>query len=297
MISFDVKDLKVPQLHGFLLAAVAPRPICFASTMDAAGNVNLSPFSFFNVFGSNPPIAIFSPARSGRTGLTKHTLDNVKEVGEVVINVVSYDMVQQMSLASTEYPKGVNEFVKAGFTMLPSETVKPPRVKESPFHMECVVQQVIETGTQGGAGQLVIAEIKKIHISEAVMTEGKIDQNKIKVVGRLGENWYSKGFGDALFEVQKPLTTMGIGVDKLPEKIRLSKILTGNNLGMLGNVEQIPGDGELGAYLERGAINELFEDYKHNKARLEEELHIFARNLLNENKVHEAWLVLLASLR
>jgi flavin reductase (DIM6/NTAB) family NADH-FMN oxidoreductase RutF len=234
------QDLKVPQLHGFLLGAISPRPICFASTIDQDGNPNLSPFSFFNVFGSNPTTLIFSPARRGRDNTTKHTLENVKVVGEVVINVVNYNMVQQMSLASCEYPKGVNEFIKSGFTPIASEQIKPWRVKESPVQMECIVKQIIETGTGGGAGNLVICEIVCMHIDESVLDiNGQIDQHKIDLVGRLGKDWYVRASGEALFEVAKPNTELGIGIDALPDIIKNSE-LTGNELGMLANVSSLP---------------------------------------------------------
>ena len=238
MLTINPKEVKVPVLHSYLLGAVAPRPIAFASTIDKNGNPNLAPFSFFNVFSANPPIAIFSPARSGRTGITKHTHDNINEVPEVVINVVSYSMVQQTSLASTEYPKGVNEFEKAGFTALKSELVKPYRVKESPVQMECKVNQVIELGNQGGAGNLVVCEVLLIHVDENILDANKnIDPNKIDLVSRMGGNWYCRASGNTLFEVEKPIATMGIGIDKIPAHIRNSKVLTGNNLGQLGNVE------------------------------------------------------------
>ena len=296
MVTINPSEVKVSYLHQLLLAAVAPRPICFASTIDKDGNPNLSPFSFFNVFSANPPVAIFSPAISGRTGLTKHTLDNIREVPEVVINIVNYDMVEQMSLASSEYPKGVNEFLKSGFTMEPSELIRPYRVKESPVQFECTIREVMELGKEGGAGNLVICDIKKIHIRREVMTGDKIDQKKIKLIARLGGDWYCKAFGDALFEVAKPLTTIGIGVDSLPEKIRNSKILTGNNLGKLANIECIPSNEEVQEYIKHGSILELFEDFKNNKEKLHEELHIIARNLLETEKVNEAWCVLMASI-
>lgn len=295
-MTINPKDVKVSELHQQMLAAIAPRPIAFASTIDKEGNPNLSPFSFFNVFSANPPIMIFSPARSGRTGKTKNTLDNVLEVPEVVINVVNYDIVEQTSLASTEYEKGIDEFVKGGFTKENSINIKPFRVKESPVQFECKVKEVIELGKEGGAGNLVVCEVLCMHINENVLTDGKIDQNKIRLVGRLGYNWYCKSFGDSLFEVEKPITTLGIGVDQIPDKIRLSKILTGNNLGQLGNIEKIPSKEEVAKYIEGGAILDLFEDFKHNRTQLENELHIVAKNLLAENKVMEAWKVLLASL-
>jgi flavin reductase (DIM6/NTAB) family NADH-FMN oxidoreductase RutF len=235
------KEIPVGKMHSYLLGAVAPRPIAFASTIDNEGNVNLSPFSFFNCFGANPPILIFSPARRGRDNTTKHSYENVMEVPEVVINIVNYSMVQQASLASVEYPKGVNEFIKAGFTQVPSTLIKPPRVGESPVSFECKVLQVIKTGDQGAAGNLVICEIILAHIKDDILDdEGKIDPFKLDAVARMGGDWYSRAQGDALFKVPKPLDKIGIGVDQLPEKIRNSKILTGNDLGMLGNVEFIP---------------------------------------------------------
>ncbi|MGL4599515.1 MAG: flavin reductase family protein, partial [Bacteroidia bacterium] len=240
MLTLDPKELKIPQLHQYLLHAVAPRPIAFASTIDAQGNPNLSPFSFFNIFSANPPIAIFSPARSGRTGQTKNTFDNAKETRECVINVVNYDMVHQMSLTSTEYPKGINEFVKAGLTELPSLKVKPPRVAESPVQLECKVNDIIELGQNGGAGNLVICEIVLMHIDERVLNPEThmIDQEKIDLVARLGGDWYLRASGNALFKLAKPLTSIGIGVDQIPTAIRNSPVLTGNYLGMLGNSEK-----------------------------------------------------------
>lgn len=295
MLRIDPKEVKTPVLHSYLLGAVAPRPIAFASTIDKDGNPNLAPFSFFNVFSANPPIAVFSPARSGRTGITKHTYDNVKEVPEVVINVVNYDMVQQMSLASTEYPKGVNEFVKAGFTPVASEMVKPFRVKESPAQLECKVKQVIELGEQGGAGNLIICEVVLMHIDEKVLDANQmIDPNKIDLVARLGGNWYSRTNGNALFEVAKPLLNLGIGVDAIPDHIRHSDVLTGNNLGQLGNIEKLPTEADIMHYLASGAINEVFELYGTDRKKLEHQLHHVAKGLLENNKVEEAWKVLLS---
>ncbi len=236
-------EISVPKLHHYLLGAVGPRPIAFASTIDKDGNRNLAPFSFFNVFSANPPILIFSPARSGRTGETKHTHDNVKEVAEVVINVVNYSMVHQMSLASSPYAKGVDEFIKSGFTPIESVTVKPWRVKESPVQIECEVIEVKELGDAGAAGNLIICKVKCIHIDESVLDANEeIDQTKIDQVARMGGNWYCRAHGSALFEVQKPLTTIGIGIDSLPEHIRYSKVLTGNHLGQLGNLEHFPNE-------------------------------------------------------
>lgn len=241
MITLKCEDLSTVELQNYLQYAIAPRPICFASTIDLEDNINLSPFSFFNMFSTNPPVCIFSPARRVRDNTIKHTLENVMEVKECVINIVNYDMVQQMSLASSEYAKGINEFEKSGFTMLPSEVVRPPRVAEAPVQFECVVTQIIPLGDQNGAGNLILAEIKLIHISEAVLGEdGKIDQNKMDLVARLGGDWYCRITEDNLFKIPKPVTTNGIGVDALPALIRNSKILTGNELGLLGNMPNIP---------------------------------------------------------
>jgi flavin reductase (DIM6/NTAB) family NADH-FMN oxidoreductase RutF len=248
MLSILPSEVSVPKLHHYLLGAVGPRPIAFASTLDKDGNRNLAPFSFFNVFSSKPPLLIFSPNRSSRTGETKHTHENVKEVPEVVINIVNYDMVHQMSLASSPYPKGTDEFIKSGFTPIASHTVKPWRVKESPVQLECKVLEVKELGQSGGAGNLIICEVTCIHINESVLNaDGDIDQTKIDLVARMGGNWYCRAHGEALFEVQKPLTTIGIGIDALPEHIRNSKRLTGNDLGQLGNLEHFPEPAEIDA--------------------------------------------------
>lgn len=271
--SINPKDITVPELHGHLLSAIAPRPIAFASTVDAAGNVNLSPFSFFNVFGANPPIVIFSPARNGRTNTNKHTFENTKETKECVINIVNFPMVEQMSLASTGYDKGVNEFVKAGFTEIASEIVKAPRVKEAPVQLECKVQQIIETGDGGGAGNLVICEVVKLHINEAYLDEnGKIDSVKMDLVARMGGSWYCHATPEAMFEIPKPLLTKGIGVDALPENIRNSEVLSGNNLGRLGNMEAIPTAEEI-KQLEN---NEYFEPYREDG-----NIHEFIKSALN----------------
>ena len=295
MLTINPKEVKVSEFHSYLLGAVAPRPIAFASTVDKDGKPNLAPFSFFNVFSANPPVAVFSPSRSGRTGQTKHTYNNIKEVPEVVINIVNYNMVQQTSLASTEYPKGVNEFEKAGFTAIPSEMVKPFRVKESPAQLECIVKQVIELGTQGGAGNLIICEVVLLHISEDVLDSNKhIDPHKIDLVSRMDANWYCRANGDALFEVVKPTVNIGIGVDKIPAYIRNSKVLTGNNLGQLGNVEKLPDTNEIVAYRNSGAINEAYEMYGSNMEKLHNHLEHIAKGLLENNKVTEAWKVLLS---
>ena len=298
MLSLDPKELPVPKLHGYMLSAIAPRPICFASTVDKDGQVNRRPYSFFNAFGSNPTTLIFSPARRVRDNTTKHTLQNVMETMEVCINVVSHDMVEQMSLSSTEYDKGVNEFVKAGFTELPSEVIKAPRVKESPVQFECKVREVIETGTEGGAGNLIVCEIVKMHINEDVLDdEGKIDQHKIKLVGRLGKDWYVSAFGDALFEIEKPLRTKGIGVDSIPEPIRNSQVLTGNNLGRLGNVEGLPSAEEVSRFKEDPVMQNLEKRFAHHAESYEYESHALAKKLIDAGDVQKAWLVLFASIK
>lgn len=287
-------EIPVSKLHGYLLGAVAPRPIAFASTIDKEGRMNLAPFSFFNVFSSNPPVAIFSPARSGRNAQTKNTYDNVKEVPEVVINAVSYDMVYQTSLASTEYSKGVSEFEKAGFTPVASETVKPFRVKESPVQMECRVRQVIELGEKGGAGNLIICEIFLIHVSDRVLdANGMIDPHKIDLVARMGRDFYCRASGNAVFEVQKPIERLGIGIDSIPQNIRNSKLLSGNDLGKLGNVETLPGGDDVREYKMQRLV-EIFTKFAHDKNMLEEQLHKIAAELLHKGNVNEAWKVLLS---
>jgi flavin reductase (DIM6/NTAB) family NADH-FMN oxidoreductase RutF len=293
MISIDPSSISVPELHQHLLGAIGPRPIAFASTVDEKGNHNLAPFSFFNVFSANPPILIFSPARSGRNNTTKDSYENAKKIPECVINVVTYDMVHQMSLASSPYASNVDEFVKAGFIPVPSETVRPMRVKESPVQFECKIIEVKELGTQGGAGNLIICEVTRIHIREDLMVNGKIDQTKIDLVARMGGNWYCRANGTALFEIAKPLTTLGIGFDNLPHDIRKSKVLTGNDLGQLANVEAIPNETDVNDY-KLIELSELFIKHENDAAQLELELHLLAKELLKENKVEEAWLTLLA---
>jgi flavin reductase (DIM6/NTAB) family NADH-FMN oxidoreductase RutF len=294
MVSIDPKDLPVQKLHQYLLGAIGPRPIAFASTVDAEGKPNLAPFSFFNVFSANPPILIFSPARSGRTNTTKDTYNNVKVVPEVVINVVNYDIVHQMSLASSPYAPGVNEFEKAGFTALKSVNVKPFRVAESPVQFECKVNEVIELGTEGGAGNLIICEVVKIHIHDEVLdSNGMIDQQKIDLVARMGGDWYSRANAESMFEITKPISTCGIGFDALPTDIKSSKILSGNNLGYLAGIEKIPDETYVNEYklLE---LSDLFVSLEDNALALEEELHKRAKSLLDENKLEEAWLTLLS---
>ncbi len=287
-------SLPTPIFHSYLLAAVAPRPIAFASTLDKDGNPNLAPFSFFNVFGSNPPTLIFSPARRVRDNSIKHTLENVQQVKEVVINVVNYDMVQQMSLASTEYPKGVNEFIKAGFTPIPSEKIKPFRVKESPVQFECVVKDIVYTGEEGGAGNLIICEVLLMHIHEDILNEqGKIDQHKIDLVGRLGDDWYVRASGQALFEVEKPLASLGIGVDALPESIRLSSVLTGNDLGMLGNQKELPSKEEAISFIQSDAFKMIVNTI--DKEILSKTSHHVAQHMLKLGYTQEALYYLIAN--
>ena len=289
MISIDPKSIETAKLQGYLQSSVGPRPIAFASTIGKNGIPNLSPFSFFNVFSANPPILIFSPARRVRDNTVKHTLINAEATGEVVINVVNYDMVQQTSLASTEYAEGVDEFVKAGFTPVPSDVVKPFRVKESPVQFECIVTQIIPLGTEGGAGNLILCEVVRIHINEAVLDKnGAIDQHKIDLVSRLGVNWYSRS-NLGLFEVPKPLTTLGVGVDAIPDFIKNSPVFDGNDLGMLGNIESLPTTKEVSIFVDQNfSIKAVLSSDDLEKQHLE------AKKYLLENDVLAAWKVLLA---
>jgi len=288
----DLKDLKTAEKQYYLQHVVAPRPVCFASTIDKAGNINLSPFSFFNLFSSNPPIVIFSPSRRVRDNTTKHTLENVIEVPEVVINIVTYEMVHQVSLASCEYPREMNEFEKAGFTAEPATLVKPPMVKESKVKMECKVVEVKPLGTEGGAGNLVICEVLRMHIDDSLLDENKkIDQRKIHHIARLGGDWYCKVDESNLFTVPKPNTELGIGVDALPESIRNSDILTRNDLGHLANVREIP---IIEPSFDDTHLKNIIQYYSLNPDDMEKELHAYAKKLLAEGKVREAWQVLLA---
>jgi flavin reductase (DIM6/NTAB) family NADH-FMN oxidoreductase RutF len=294
MITFDPKELSVQKVHQLLLGAVGPRPIAFASTVDAEGRNNLSPFSFFNVFSANPPILIFSPARNGRTNTTKDTYNNVKVVPEVVINIVNYDIVEQMSLSSSPYAPEEDEFIKAGFTAVDSELIKPKRVLESPVQMECKVLEVRELGTEGGAGNLVICEVVKIHIHEKYLDEnGLIDQHKISLVARMGGNWYCHANEQSMFEIQKPITTIGIGYDSLPADIKNSEILTGNDLGKLAGILELPNETEVNEY-KLIELSDLFVSLEDNPQELERELHKNAQKLLRENKLEEAWKTLLS---
>ena len=289
MIRINPKEISPVKLQGYLQSSVGPRPIAFASTMDANRTPNLSPFSFFNVFSSNPPILVFSPARRVRDNTIKHTLINCEATREVVINIVNYDIVQQMSLSSTEYPDGVNEFLKSGLTMLPSEIVKPFRVAESPVQFECKVNDIISLGTEGGAGNLIICEVVQMHISEGILdANGLIDQHKIDLVSRMGANWYSRS-NKGLFEIPKPLATMGIGVDQIPDFIKESPVFDGNDLGMLGNVESLPTTEEINIFVQqniqvKGVLSSADEMKVHQKAK----------EYLTIQDAMSAWKVLLA---
>jgi flavin reductase (DIM6/NTAB) family NADH-FMN oxidoreductase RutF len=292
MLTINPKDISVAKMHAYMLGAIAPRPIAFASTVDKDGNPNLSPFSFFNAFGSHPPLVVFSPSRRVRDNTVKHTYENVKQVPEVVINAVNYDMVHQASLASCEYPKDINEFVKAGFTPLSSELIKPFRVKESPVQMECKVLQVIETGTEGGAANLIVCEILLMHINENVLTEdGRIDQQKIDLVARMGGDLYCRASGKAIFEVPKPNTKLGIGIDSMPGVIRHSSILSGNDLGKLGNIDTLPTEKEIDEYWHGEPMKHFHELYKGSEVEIQK--HLYAKELLLRGEVENAWKVLL----
>jgi len=289
ILSIDPKVTDNSQIYSLLSSSVGPRPIAFASTLDAKGSPNLAPYSFFNVFSSNPPVVVFSPVRRGRDNTTKHTLDNILETKEVVINIVNYAMVQQMSLASTEYDAGVDEFIKAGFTKEASELVKPFRVKESPVQLECKVKDVVALGTEGGAGNLVICEIVKIHIQKAVLTEANtLDEHKLDLVARMGGNWYTRAI-DGMFEVPKPLRNLGVGVDALPESIRMSTILTGNDLGRLGNVEVIPQADAVAKYLDK---NSSLQNLVTNGDTVA--LHKEIQKLIQQDNTGDAWKLILA---
>lgn len=294
MRSINPSAIPIPKLHRTLLGAIAPRPIAFASTIDAKGNHNLSPFSFFNIFGVNPTTLIFSPSRRGRDNTVKHTYENVKQVPEVVINMVNYAMVQQMSLASTEYPRDINEFVKAGFTPIASDTIRPFRVKESPVQFECVVRDVIETGDQGGAANLVICEIKMIHLDENILDdEGDINPHKIDLVARMGGDYYCRASGEAIFTVEKPLLNLGIGVDRLPENVRLSRILSGNDLGKLGNIETLPSPLEIKEATHLQELRQIIANSGGDEEKKESEIHQLARQLIAQGDIRKALTILM----
>ncbi|MBC7903543.1 MAG: flavin reductase family protein [Gemmatimonadaceae bacterium] len=288
----DLKDISPQLRQNFLQHAIAPRPICFASTIDKDGMVNLSPFSFFNLFSTQPPVVIFSPSRRLRNNTTKHSLDNVLEVPEVVINIVDYDMVQQVSLASCEFPKEQNEFAKAGFTAVPATLVRPPMVAESKIKMECRVMEVKSLGEEGGSGNLVICEVLRMHIDDNILNEtGMVDQRKIYHVARLGGDWYTRVNEESMFKVEKPNVKLGIGLDSLPASIRLSKILTGNHLGQLANVHDHP---ILDAAFEDAKLKNIFQYYSVSPDEMEKELQLYAKELLDQGRVSDAWQVLLS---
>jgi flavin reductase (DIM6/NTAB) family NADH-FMN oxidoreductase RutF len=292
--SINPNDLTQPERHKLLLTAVAPRPICFASTVDVEGNVNLSPFSFFNVFSSSPPVMVFSPARSGRNGTLKHTLQNIYDVPEVVINVVNYGIVEQMSLSSTAYDKGVNEFIKAGLQQIPSDHIKPPRVGEAPVAFECTVDQVIELGDNGGAGNLVIAKVVMIHVNDEYLDEaGNLDTQKLDLVARMGGNWYCRANGDAIFEIPKPLRTKGIGVDGLPEYVRNSPVLTGNDLGRLGTIDALPDQADIDNCKSSPQLSEILQSALSQSEQLTK-VHSLAQQELAQGDILKALGILMS---
>lgn len=293
MMIIDLQNIPTAQRQQYLQTAIAPRPICLASTVDKEGNVNLSPFSFFNMFSTQPPVVIFSPSRRVRNNTTKHTLENVKEVPEVVIHIVDESIVQQVSLSSCEYPKSVNEFMKAGFTQEPATLVKPPMVKEAKVKMECRVMEIKSLGEEGGAGNLVICEVLRMHIDESILNEqNMIDQRKLHHVARLGANWYCRVKEDNLFEVEKPNVKLGIGFDNLPDHIKHSRVLTGNHLGLLANVHEIP---EINPGYTNERLTHIYHYFTASPEDLENEIHRLAAGLLDEGKVEEAWQVLLST--
>lgn len=293
MQTIELARLTPAEKQNWLLHAIAPRPVAFASTISKEGNVNLSPFSFFNAFSSNPPVIIFSTSRRVRNNTIKHTLENIMEVPEVVLNICDYDMVHQMSLASCEFPKHVDEFVKAGFTKQDAFHVKPPMVKEAKVKLECKVLEVKSLGEEGGSGQLVIAEILWLHVDENILNAERtmIDQQKLHHIARLGGDWYCVVNDSNLFKVAKPNIQLGIGFDALPLSIRNSNILSGNNLGQLANVHEMP---VINAAFEDDTLKNIIQYYSINPDEMETELHRYAKKLLDENKVNEAWQVLLA---
>jgi flavin reductase (DIM6/NTAB) family NADH-FMN oxidoreductase RutF len=297
-LTFNLKELSIPECQGLMQGLVAPRPVAFASTIDKQGNVNLSPFSFFNMFSTNPPVLVFSPSLKGRDGSPKHTLENVLEVPEVVINVVTYDMVEQASLASVEYDKGVNEFIKAGFSSVASEMVKPPRVYESPASFECKVTQVIPLGTGPAAGNLVVAEVLLIHVNPLILDESglKINPKKADLIARMGGDYYCRANGDNIFVVPKPNQKKGIGIDQIPDHIRNSTILTGNNLGRLGNIEKMPDKEEVEDFKSHPLMQEFVTGDQNNPADFKANQHRIAKELLEKGMIKEAWLVLLSEL-
>ncbi len=293
-ISLDPSSLDQQRRHAYLLASVAPRPIAFASTVDKDGNVNLSPFSFFNVFSSNPPIMIFSPSRRGRDSTQKDTYNNIMQVREVVINIVTYDLVEKMSLASTEYDKDVNEFIKAGLTPVDSDYIQPPRVGEAPISFECTVNDVITLGEEGGAGNLIIAEVKRMHFKEAYLKEdGLPDSKKLDFVGRMGENWYIRAKPECLFEIPKPLSMRGIGVDMLSQSIRNSNILSANNMGRLGNVKELPSEATIFHSKESMEVKEIFLEHENQRDLIKDGLHHLGKRYLEDGDAETALAILM----
>lgn len=293
MLSIDPKQIDQPTLHQYLLGAIAPRPIAFASTIDEQGRPNLAPFSFFNIFSSNPPIAIFSPARRGRDNTTKHTLENIKKINECVINIVNYDMAQQMSLASTEYAEGINEFVKSGLEQVASERIRPFRVKESPVQFECIVKDVIALGTGGGAGNLIVCEIVMIHVAENILdSDGRIAPEKIDLVARMGGSWYTRA-AKGLFQIKQPTKEIGIGFDNIPDDVLKSHILTGSDLAQLAGIENLPDETDVNEYklLE---LADMFIELENQPKDLEQKLHKRAKELVSEKRIVEAWMTLLS---
>lgn len=294
MLTIDPKEVSVPVFHAYLLGAIVPRPIAFVSSVDKHGNVNLSPFSYFNVFGSNPPTLVFSPSNRVRDNTPKHTLENVLEHDEVVINIVNYQMVAQTSLASTEYPKGTNEFLKAGFTEKASVMVKPPRVSESPASFECKVKKVLRIGEAGGAANLVICEVLLLHLKEEILDEKKqIDPYKLDAVARMGADWYCRAHGDAIFKLQRPNRSIGMGFDLLPDHIKRSKILSGNDLGLLANFEKYPDHEEIQRFKEEPEIREILKKFKNDRESLENQLHQKAKLFIENGALYKAWMTLL----
>ncbi len=292
--SIDPATISMSEMHGYLLNAVAPRPIAFVSSVDADGNVNLSPFSYFNVFSVNPPVMIFSASRRGRDNTIKNTHENLQQVPEAVINLVSYPMVEQMSLASTEYPAGVNEFLKAGLTQIPSEKVKPPRVGESPVSFECVIDDIISLGDEGGAGNLFVSRVVMVHVQTAFLdAEGKPDSAKLDLVGRMGGNWYCRASGEALFEIPKPLRTKGMGIDQLPASIRNSTVLTGNNLGRLGNVEHLPSTEDILNMQSDTTVSQLLRQHAGDLEHRKNALHWYGKTLLEAGDTATAMKIIL----
>jgi len=293
-ISLDPNSLDQQRRHAYLLASVAPRPIAFASTIDKKGNVNLSPFSFFNVFSSNPPIMVFSPSRRGRDSTQKDTYNNIKEIPEVVINIVTYDIVEKVSLASTEYESGVDEFIKAGLTPVDSETIKPPRALEAPMSFECKVNDVISLGEKGGAGNLIIAEVQRMHFKESYLKEdGLPDTTKLDLVGRMGENWYIRASEASLFEIPKPLSMRGIGVDQLSQSIRNSNILTANNIGRLGNVKYLPSEATIFHHKESVEVKEIFLEHENQRDMIKDGLHHLGKQYLEKDDPDTALAILM----